>query len=373
MKNIPSPSSIPFYIKYLAVLASVVLTCYALVVSKPIIISLLPAIIFALLLRPLCTRMERLKIPRALSTILSILLVIIVFLSLSFFFSSQVGTITSNMDSLVNTFTSLFDKLQQWTAHQFGIEPQEQIAYIKSSLTAVLKNSSAFFSSTLSATAGFFTAFFLFILALFFFMYYRTFLVSFVYQLFAREHHKSLGATLTRIEEVVRKYVLGLFLVILTMATLNTIGLLLLGIKHAFFFGGLAALLTIIPYVGILIGSILPILFALATTDSLWYPIGVLMVFVVVQFLEGNFITPNIVGTQVSINPFAAILGLFIGGMLLGVIGVIFALPILAILKVICDAIDSLKPIGYVLGNPSRAAPRLQKKLVKIVRKKISK
>ena len=157
------------------------------------------------------------------------------------------------------------------------------------------------------------------------------------------------------------------------MATLNTVGLLLLGIKHAFFFGGLAALLTIIPYVGILIGSTLPILFALATTDSLWYPLGVLMVFVFVQFLEGNFITPNIIGNQVSINPFAAILGLFIGGMLLGVIGVIFALPILAILKVICDEIDSLKPIGYVLGNPSRSTPGLQKKLVKIIEQKKTK
>ena len=168
MKNLPPANQIPYFIKYFVILASAVLTCYVLVISKPILNSLLPACIFALLLRPFGTRMERLKIPRALSTVLSILLVLIVFAGLSFFFSSQVGSITSNMDSLVNTFTGLFDKLQQWTTHQFGIEPQEQIAYIKGSLTALLKNSSTFFSSTLSATAGFFTAFFPFPLSVIF-------------------------------------------------------------------------------------------------------------------------------------------------------------------------------------------------------------
>jgi predicted PurR-regulated permease PerM len=371
MKNISSTNPIPFFIKYFIFLASTVLTCYVLVISTPILNSLLPACILALLLSPFCTRLERLKIPRSLSTILAILLVLVILAALSFFFSSQVGAITSNMESLVDTFISLFDKLQLWTAQKLGIQPQEQIAYFKSSLMALMKDSTAFFSSTVSATAGFFTTLVLFIFALFFFLYYRSFLVSFLFQLFRQENHDRVADIFTKIQKVVKKYILGLFLVILTMATLNIIGLLIIGIKHAVFFGVLAALLTIIPYVGILIGSTLPILFALATTNSLWYPIGVLIVFVIVQFLEGNFITPNIIGTQVSINPFAAILGLFIGGLLFGVIGVVFALPILAILKVVCDEIDSLKPIGFVLGNPpGRKEARLQKKLLKLWKKK---
>lgn len=352
MNSLPSARQVPRYIKYFFVLASTVLTFYVIIIAKPIINSLLPAAILALLLRPFSACLEKIKIPRALSTVFAILLVLIVITALSFFFSSQVAPITADMDSLVSTFNSMFDKAQQWTAQQFGIAPHEQVVYLKSSLTTLLKNSSTFFRSTLSATAGFFTAFFLFILALFFFLHYRTFLASFLFQIFHEDSHNNVRNTLHKIEKVVRKYILGLCLVILTMATLNTLGLLLLGIKHAFFFGGLAALLTIIPYVGIIIGSILPILFAVATTDSLWYPVGVLLIFIFVQFLEGNFITPNVVGTQVSINPFAAILGLFVGGMVLGVMGVIFALPILAIIKVICDEVDSLKPIGFLLGNP---------------------
>lgn len=128
---------------------------------------------------------------------------------------------------------------------------------------------------------------------------------------------------------------------------------MLLDIQHAVFFGVLAAVLTIIPYIGIFIGSLLPILFALVTKDSLWYPLGVALVFWFVQFLEGNFITPNIIGGRVSINPFAAILALFFGGMIWGPLGMILSIPVLAIIKVIFDVVKPLQPYGFLLGNPS--------------------
>src|SRR5690606_27996813 len=146
--------------------------------------------------------------------------------------------------------------------------------------------------------------------------------------------------------------ILGLFTVIVIIAVLNTVGLFALGIKHAIFFGALSAILTIISYAGVFLGSLLPAIFALVTKDSLWYPVGVIGIFAVVQFLEGNFITPNIVGNQVSVNPFAAIVGLLIGGMMLGATGMIFAIPLLAIIKVICDGVESAKPIGYLIGSP---------------------
>src|SRR3546814_5216445 len=102
------------------------------------------------------------------------------------------------------------------------------------------------------------------------------------------------------------------------VAVLNTGGLYLLGIQYAWFFGTLASLLLLIPYIGIAIGSLLPALFALATKDSAWYALGVIGWFQVVQFLEGNFITPNIVGGKVSINPLMAIISLLLGGLLFG-------------------------------------------------------
>src|SRR5690606_24897768 len=115
------------------------------------------------------------------------------------------------------------------------------------------------------------------------------------------------------------------------VAVLNTAGLMVMGIQFAWFFGILASLLMLIPYIGIAIGSIIPALFAIATKDNIWYSLGVIIWFQVVQFLEANVITPNIVGSKVSINPLMAIVGLLLGGMLFGLAGLILALPMVAI------------------------------------------
>ncbi len=343
---------IPLYAKYFIILSSIILTCYVLIVAKSILGPVVTALIIALLLRPLSARMEKIKISRGVSSVLSIIVVFIVLAGLFYFFSSQVRNITSDLDQIGARFNELIDRGHGWMEDQFGVGPQEQTQYLKNSLNTFLKNSTSFFTKTLSATAGFFTAFFLFLLALFFILYYRRFFVSFIYQLTLREDQSHVSSVIHKIEMVVRSYILGLFTVILIIAVLNTTGLMLLGIEHAIFFGVLAALLTIIPYIGIFIGSLLPIVFALVTKDSLWYPVGVALIFWFVQFLEGNFITPNIVGGRVSINPFAAILALFFGGMIWGPLGMILSIPILAITKVIFDSSESLKPYGFLLGNP---------------------
>ncbi|OEH48849.1 AI-2 transport protein TqsA [Legionella parisiensis] len=166
------------------------------------------------------------------------------------------------------------------------------------------------------------------------------------------KYHSNLNRILTRILSVVGRYIFGLLLIIFIVALLNTLGLWLLGVEHAILFGVLAAILILIPYIGIFIGSLLPALFVLLTKGSFGYAFAVIFIFIIVQFLEGNFLTPNIIGSQVSVNPFAVILGLLIGGLLLGITGIMFALPVLAITKVICDEIKSLEPIGYLISNP---------------------
>src|SRR5690606_22164576 len=131
-------------------------------------------------------------------------------------------------------------------------------------------------------------------------------------------------ATLGEIYHVIQNYLMGMVMVMGIVAILNTAGLLVMGIQYAWFFGTFAALLLLIPYIGIMIGSIIPALFAIATMDSAWYALGVIGWFQVVQFFEGNFITPNLVGGKVSMNPMVAIISLLLGGMLFGLAGLIF-------------------------------------------------
>jgi predicted PurR-regulated permease PerM len=153
------------------------------------------------------------------------------------------------------------------------------------------------------------------------------------------------------IDNVIQGYISGLLLVTLIVAVLNTIGLLVLGVDHAIFFGILSGVLTIIPYVGIFIGALFPFLMALITKDSIWYGIGVIIVFTVVQFLEGNFITPRITGSKVSINALAAIIALLIGGKILGIAGMILAVPAIGILKILLSYSERLKHFVILLGD----------------------
>jgi predicted PurR-regulated permease PerM len=171
------------------------------------------------------------------------------------------------------------------------------------------------------------------------------------------------------IENVTQGYITGLLLVTLIVSALNTTGLLFLGINHAIFFGILSGVLTIIPYVGIFIGALLPTLMALITKDSMWYAVGVIAVFAVVQFLEGNFITPRITGSKVSINALAAIIALLLGGKILGIAGMILAVPAIGILKIVLAYSPRLKPFVILLGDvdkdevaidPTEHTPRVE-------------
>ncbi|MBA2648980.1 MAG: AI-2E family transporter [Legionella sp.] len=339
-----------FFNKYFYFMASLVLTCYALRSSQSLINPLLASFIIALALEPLAKRFEMMKMPRILSSILCVVLLIFIILSVIFFFSLQVRNINFELDSVQNTYDGVFGKLQHVIKNTLNISLTAQATLLKELYTSGLKNGVYFINHTLSLTTNFLNSMVLFALSLFFILYYRRFLVSFLFKALHPEHHLILKRILKKIILVVKNYVFGLSLIIIITATLNSAGLLILGIENAIVFGTIAALLTLIPYIGIMIGSILPMVFVLFTKNSLWYPVGVLAVFMFVQFLEGNFLTPKIVGSSVCINPFVAIWGLVLGWSLLGVVGILFALPVLAIFKVIFDEISVLKPIGYIMG-----------------------
>ena len=153
------------------------------------------------------------------------------------------------------------------------------------------------------------------------------------------------------VEGVVRGYISGLAIVVFIAGVLNSIGLLILGIDHAIFFGFLSGCLTIIPYVGIAIGATLPAILALITKDSMWYAVGVVGVHGFVQFLEGNFITPKITGSRISINAMAAILALLIGGKIWSIPGMILAVPTIGIVKILLSYSKSFKPLASLMDD----------------------
>lgn len=288
------------------------------------------------------------------SSLVSVILVILLLAGLSYFFSYQLRSLSYGLNSIENGLKELIDQGHQWIENTFGIGQPMQTQYLKDPLSNFLRNSTSAITQTIYATADFFISFFLFLTSLFFFLYNRRFLLSFLYQWYRPEDHGNVKRTITHVEWVVRNYTLGLGTVILIAGLLNSIGLTLLGIEHAIFFGVLAAVLMIVPYVGILLGSLLPILYAFFTTDSVWYPIGVAIVLLGVRFLKSNYIIPRMVGGLPTINPFAMIIALFFSGMIWGILGLILAIPVLAAIKVICDSVEPGGAFSFLLGQPAQ-------------------
>lgn len=357
---------VPRYIGYFFIVSNVILTCIILLSGSLIISPLLAAFIIAILLNPLYNILQDIGLPRILSAAIAVFAFFLVIAILLSFITTQLKFISSdpalsadNLSGMISSSQNLISKL--------GMSLSDQTKLIDESLNNFVKSTFNYVPNVFSVTANYLSMFLLFFMSLFFFLYYRGFFINFVFKLFSEESHKKIAKTVDKIEIAVKNYIVGLFFVILIVAILNSIGLMFLGLPHALFFGILAALLTIIPYIGILIGSLIPALFALVATDSLWYPVIVIFIFSFVQFLEGNFITPNIIGSRENINPYVAILGLFIGGMLLGAVGVVLAIPILGIIKIICDDIRSMKPIGYVMGNPKQEKSKFMQTIDKLL------
>jgi predicted PurR-regulated permease PerM len=185
----------------------------------------------------------------------------------------------------------------------------------------------------------------------FFFLLYRTSIKNFLLGQFTKKQREDAREGISNIQSVAQKYLSGLAVVILILGLLNGFGLFIIGIEYAFFWGFLGAFLAIIPYIGTIIGGMLPFAFAIATTNTMWQPLAIIALYSVVQTIEGNLITPKVVGSSVEINPLAAIISLLIGGAIWGVSGLILALPLLAITRIVFEHIDMLKPVALLLSS----------------------
>ena len=231
-----------------------------------------------------------------------------------------------------------------------GIKAADQAAYLQQGVERLLSSSGSFIQATMNTTASLLAYLSLIPVYVILMILYKERFSSFLVAMHKPDERERVDLLIVNVEGVVQNYVAGLALVVGIMATLNVGGLLILGIPYAVFFGILAALLAVIPYVGVLIGAIPPVIIALLMTDSLFYPAAVIVLFVVVQTLEGNLITPKIVGDKVSVNPLAAMVALVIGGFLWGAVGMILSIPVTGVLKVVLENVRGGKPWAELIG-----------------------
>lgn len=347
-------------------LISLVLIVLIMYFLQGVLVPLLFSMLIAITLFPLSKRLEKWNTPRLLSSIISVIVAIITIAGLIYLIVNQVLNIGKNGNDMVIKFQGILATILNWANAQFGITNDMVSQKFHEFTDNALSNASKYIQTAFNSIGGILSSVILVPLFVFFMLYYRDFFREFFFMSFKSKERERVNTILNNIYDVVQNYLVGLITVMGIVAILNTVGLLVMGISYAWFFGILAALLMLIPYIGIAIGSILPALFAIATKDSAWYAIGVIGWFQVVQFFEANIITPNIVGSKVSINPLMSIVGLILGGMLFGLAGLILALPMVAMLKVILDSIPSLSHFGFLIGEPEKEHLKASDNLTKL-------
>lgn len=336
-------------IAYALFIIAVVL--YASILSKSILLPFVFAGLFAFLLKPICDRIETILPWRGTAVFLSFVVVLIPLFGLFALFSFQFIDVFQDLPAIGDKLEEGFNNVFLWVNEQIGFTNNTSEDWIKKNSSKLMEAPIGFIGQSISSSTAFLTSLLLCFLYTFFLLLYRSSIKKFVLIQFSEERRVRIEQVLERIQKVIQKYLSGMGIVMLVLAILNSVGLYLIGVEYALLWGFLAAFLAIIPYVGTFLGGLLPFVYAFATSGSYVQPALVVALFGTVQALEGNIITPKIVGSSVKINPLAAIVALVVGGFIWGVAGLILALPIIAVLRIVMGQIDFLKPLSVLLSD----------------------
>lgn len=320
-------------------------------VGRSLFIPLSFALLISFIVYPACARMERKGIPKVAAIIISVLAIMLFLVAVIALLFWQIISFSAEWTGLRAQLMEAIGTASVYLYEHFNITRENQEEWLKQ----VVENSTAGILSLLKTilfTSGV-SAVLLLIIPVYavLILFYRKIFVDVLFSLFPKEDRKMLSEILAETILQYHNFIKGMLLVYLIVGVLNSIGLLALGIEHAIFFGFIASILTFIPYVGIMVAALLPITVSWLTYDSLWYPVGVIVVFSIVQYLEANIIYPLVVGGRMHLNALMMLIAIIIGGILWGAAGMILFIPFLAIVKLIADKNKGWEPLARLLGE----------------------
>ena len=344
-------SPVPFYKKLGFTLLSLTLICLAIYIGKNIIAPFAFAILLAILLLPITNFLEKIHVPKIMASLIAIFTAIIFISTIVYFLSSQVSGFVQDIPSIKSHLSDHFTTIQKWVYQKFNFTVKEQTSMIATAKDKIQNSGSNVIGQTFISVTGALLTIVLLPVYTFLILYYRNMIRKFLIALFKGEHENKVKEVLQESRSIVQGYMMGLIIEMVIVATINAAGFFILGIQYAIFLAVLAAILNMIPYIGMLIASVFCMLITLSTSNNISDIIGVVVILVLVQFIDNNIIMPKVVSSKVKINALISILGVLIGGALAGISGMFLSIPTIAILKVIFDRVEHLKPWGILLGD----------------------
>ncbi|PKB18413.1 AI-2E family transporter [Flavobacterium sp. 5] len=358
------PVKLPFYVKFPCILLSVICLTYIFYIAKDIFTQVLMAFLFAVLLVPIFTFLNtKIKFPRYLAAITCVLLFAAFIIGILAFISYQVTDMANDFETIKKNANAFIIEVHKFIKGNFNVSIGEQKKYINTVTKDSVKNGTGTIGSAILSISDILLDSTIIPIYTFLFLLYKDHFILFLAKLIDKENHLVLKDILSQIKVSINKYIVGLILEMIIVSVLTSLGLWIIGIKYFILLGLITGILNLIPYIGILIAGIITVLASLTGSSETSIILGILIVNIIVQLIDNNILVPLIINSKVEINAFVSILGIIIGGTLAGISGMFLAIPLLAILKIIFDRIESLEPWGYLMGNdmPSKFIWRIRK------------
>lgn len=324
--------------------------------GRDLLIPISFALLISFVLYPLCAWMESKGLGRMTAIVINIAILVTLMLAVVLLLSKQFFDFLLEWPTLQVKMKISFERLSETMVNTYGISHDKQMSWLSQASDQTARSLMGLVQKTISFSA--FSMMMLILIPVYtvLILYYRQLWVDVLFRLFPEEKKESIVQILLLSIQAYYNFIKGMGLVYLIVGVLNSFGLLLLGVPHAILFGCIASVFTFIPYVGIIFGSLLPIAMAWITYDSIWYPVGIVVIFTTVQYLEANLIFPLAVSNRLNVNTMAILISIFVGGILWGVAGMILFVPFIGILKLVADKNTNLKTISLALGTKQRGA-----------------
>lgn len=340
--------------KSLRILLLVGLTGAILYVGRDVFVPLSFSLLISCILFPVCIWLEKRGINSTLAIGISLLIILLLCAGVIALLVNQVMNFYTEWPVLQTKIVEALNQLSTFLSSHYNISLEEQTTWLNDLRSNSGSKVIPFIQTTLGSLSMMIVYVILIPIISALILFQRR-------QLFNSLHHFTPHVALESLREMLYEtintyynFIKGMLLVYLIVGILNSVGLLILGIPHAFLFGFIAAILTFIPYVGIMIGAVLPMVVSWITFNSLLYPAGVIVVFTIVQYLEANVIFPWAVSSKLNVNTLSTIVAILLGGLIWGTAGMILFVPFLGILKVLADKTKGMEGISALLGTKSK-------------------
>ncbi len=339
------------YLKVSILITGLAILIAILYVGRSIFIPIVFAAVLAIVLHPLVNFFVSRKINRVIAIIITLTITFLVIAAFGALLLSQATRLSDSLPVLADKFTEMLNQAITWISDHFDINSKKMADWVSNTRTELVDTGTAAIGNTLVSLGNLLVLLVLIPVYVFMLLFYRSILIEFIHRLFSSGQQSKVSQLVSKTKKLIQQYLIGLIIETGIMAVLNTTALLILGIEYALLLGILGALLNLIRYIGGIVAVAMPMIVALITKDSAWYPVYVLIIYSLIQLVDNNYIVPKVVASKVKLNALFSLMAIIVGAAIWGIPGMFLSIPLLAVIKLICDHVEPLKPWGFLLGD----------------------